>query len=430
MEKYNEIESNDSQIFGNKEGMEDYKERISRPEEVPLHSLKDSQNANHQEQGIKPTFEGKKKNFSPKVSLSLVDNFSASATSFHVLKGMFDDSEKIRNPEGMEPDFQKHVLKASDVHPEGISNKRFKPVRLTPQETKLCYIISYLLTREEAPQLRFAIDETESGSKERLFVPFFVDFKKFTKEARGAARPRDKEWTKETFMSISEKLQICSQKIYINGTTETFRYTFPLVIFKGFIEREIIGKDGKRTTEAIGMNVELLRPFFDNIRKKNIPLTPQIFRLWKDSPLFVSLFNELNKLWHNAYVGFHKAKKDIISKYGNIKNTDKVSEVEEEIHKRQYESITRALTFKFISGLTEEDYYCYYQKPNSKKEKDIIKTKRSRFRKDIEKYLNTFVTYGLITSGKVIPKEEKIVVVFNMNFNSSNEGKSIEGKET
>ena len=421
MERNNKIILQEETLFGTDDSLQNIEEGTEEPNEGIVPVVDEQLQTVQKESevitvhGGKTTFDGKIK-FSPKVSVALADNMSAPKIPFPELQALYNSSDKITAEDGKtEPDLKHHVLQlATNVQEEGIQNQQFKPVRLTNQEQKLCYALSYLMTKEaESPQLKLAIDETESGSKDPLFFRITISANELCKVMLGTSRTREKAWLKELLNNFTQKFHVYKATVTNNGTTEVLRFTFPLAINRGFIEREITGKDGNQVTEFLGMNAELLRPFFDNIRKKYVPINPQIFRIWKDSSLFSNLFSELCKLWYYAMIGYNKATSEVLQKHKNIKNADKVSEVEEEIHKRQYESITRKLTFDTIINLTEEDYYS-------------TKVKRQRFRKDVEKYLNLFVDYGIITSGKIIPDKKVIVVVFNPNFKGTNDGKAIE----
>jgi len=361
------------------------------------------------------------KRHSPKVTVSLASNLSASVVPYSELKGMFEESEvgrkKIKEGDIIKYNFNKDIVQINGEITQEIQDKSFKPVRLTNQEQKLCYALSYLLTiEEESPRLKLLIDETEAGNGDFLQFPFYINASELTKTMKGEARTRQKNEIGKLLISLSNKVNVikCPYKKR-NGKNDerrTLLFSYPLI--EGVHIWDVTEKnDGTKEKVYIGMKARLSRPFFNNVRSQNTPLTPSIFRLWKDSDIFANLFSKLNELWFFAWVGYNQAKDEVLNKYGNKINANKVPEIEEEIHKRQYESITRPLNFDTIANLSEEDY-------------TSTKQKRLRFKKELESCLNRFIEYGIITEGKILPDKKQIIVVFNPHFKGNTDGRVIE----
>jgi len=358
---------------------------------------------------LKVPFDKRKQ--SPRIAVSLASNISTPVQSMDTLQEMFLSSDRASE----RLDLKRDVLR---VQGNKDIKEGYKPVRLTNQEIKLCYALSYLLTIEsESQQLKIAIDESEGSNPDPLFVSLDINATDISKIMTGESRLRYRNKVGELLKSLSQKTQIFKGQGKVNGKNRTYIYTFPLLISRGFVEEEITDKNGNITNNFIGMKADLLRPFFENVRKKYIPIGPSIFTSWIDSDLFANLFSKLCVLWANSRFGFYKAKEEVLQKYDNTRLASKIQDIEEEIQKRKRESIVKKLNFETIMNLSEGDY-------NSNRDKVY------RFKKELEKCIDVFIKYGIITSeSHIIPEKKQVVFVFNMEFKGESSSKLIESKK-
>lgn len=394
---------------------EDFGNLEQEEEVLPSSERNDSWNENGlSRSSLSSATGGRRKKTSPKVSVSLSSNLSAPVLPYTQLEEIFNSSTKPNDIV-----FKKNVIPLPEF--EGLQDAKFKPIRLSNQEQKLIYALSYLLTiEEESPKLFSLINETEKGTDEALYFPIEINAGIVSKIMTGESRTRYKNNVGAILANLIHINGIWKSKFKKGSKDEsprTLYFTFPLVNSEGFIYEDITEPDGTRKKNFIGAKLTLMRPFFNDIRSKNTPLNPKIFKLWKDCNLFANLFSKINELWFFAWVGYNSAKKEVIEQYKNISAT-KIPEVEEEIHKKQYQALTRTLDFDTIMNLAEDDY-------------NSTKQKRLRFRKDLEDCLKRFVTYGIITDkSHILPDKKQVIFVFNPNFNGKTEGSLIEGKDT
>lgn len=337
---------------------------------------------------------------SPRISLSLASNIASSVVPYPELKAMFNSSEKRSFNTNKKISLNQDILNISGL--QEIEDKSYKPVRLTNQEIKLCYALSYILTKEsEDPQLKLALEQIEDGSTDPLFVPLVIDAKVIAKIMTGESRNRSKETIYKLLLSIFEKNHIFKCK---NGKNEEKIFSFPLVVYKGQSMSSKKDKNGNTVRVFDAMRVELFRPFFENIKNKNIPIATSLFNLWIDSSLFANLLSKINEYWWYAHTGYIKAKETVLNKYKGVKIANNIPEIQEEIEKEKQKALVRIVNFDTIMKLDENDY-------------DSSRDKRYNFKKELDKCLKCFIEYGIITDkSQILQDKKQVIFIFNPHF--------------